>query len=144
MLPNKIEEVLRKFVFESDQYRLVVRYHPSDSTQFRPAKDIYLSPADEPLDALLHAVDIVVVMSSTVGLEASIVGRPVISVDRSVCTADTFQPHGYFYGCRSRSELPQALASIECSRIQQQDRDQLKSTHSAATQVLQVVNSLLY
>ena len=145
MLPNRIEEVLRKFVFESDQYRLVVRYHPSEITQFRPAKDIYLSPADEPLDALLHAVDIVVVMSSTVGLEASIVGRPVISVDRSVCTADTpFSRMGISTGVGHESELPQALASIECSRIQQQDRDQLKSTHSAATQVLQVVNSLLY
>jgi predicted glycosyltransferase len=56
---------------------------------FSPSPNVELSCNAEPIAALLHAVDLVVVITSTVGLEAAIVGRPVVSVDASVFTADT-------------------------------------------------------
>lgn len=88
-LPRRVEAELRAFVRKNRQCRLVVRYHPSERVTFEPGENIEFSPSSEPLDALLHAVDLVVVTASTVGLEAHLAGKPVVSVDASVFTPDT-------------------------------------------------------
>lgn len=66
---------------EAGRWRVVVRPHPSeppsgvaDVTGAEP------SPQSEPLHALLHAVDLVVTVASTVGLEAAIAGTPVLQL----------------------------------------------------------------
>ncbi|MDB5790421.1 MAG: hypothetical protein JWQ80_445 [Massilia sp.] len=87
-LPGRIEQYLRDFVAANHGYRLVVRYHPSQREVFVAQAGVDVSPATESVSVLLHAVDIVVVMASTVGLEAALAGRPVISVVGSVFGAD--------------------------------------------------------
>lgn len=88
LLPRKIETILREIVRERSDMRLIVRYHPSENIDFAPDTHVAFSPRGESLHALLHAVDLVIVTASTVGLEAHIAGREVISVDLSVFTPD--------------------------------------------------------
>lgn len=140
-LPRRVEQVLRDFVADRPDWRLLVRYHPSERVAFEPAAHVEQSLAAEPLDAVLHAVDLVVVTASTVGLEAALVGKPVISVDASVFTPDTrYDEFGISTGVADpdalRAELPR-LASAALARppIHQSD------TRTATERVIEVIES---
>jgi len=88
-LPRDIEKTLCRIVEKHSDYRLIVRHHPSETVE--PAKmsaRVEIGDKSENLATLLHSVDVVVVMSSTVGLEAALIGKPVVSVDMSVFTPD--------------------------------------------------------
>ena len=109
-LPRLIEEQLRQFVEKHDGWRLVIRYHPSEKISFVPSRNVDFSPRDEKLEYLLNAVDLVVVTASTVGLEAAILGLPVISVDCSVWMPDTlFSKQGISTGVLAIKDLPAAI-----------------------------------
>ncbi|QAU33072.1 hypothetical protein [Janthinobacterium sp. 17J80-10] len=88
-LPRDIERALCRIVEKHSNYRLIVRHHPSETVEpaAMPAR-VEIGDKSENLAALLHSVDVVVVMSSTVGLEAALIGKPVVSVDMSVFTPD--------------------------------------------------------
>ncbi len=86
-LPQEIEAKLRDIVERMSELRLIVRYHPSQTCEFHPAERVEQSRAEEDVTALLHAVDVVVVASSTVGLQAHLIGRKVLNVECSVFTA---------------------------------------------------------
>lgn len=86
-LPRAIEAVLRDYVRQRQDVALTVRYHPSDWFAYPrlPAEQrIYFSvPSAQALHPLVLAAQAVVVQASTVGLEAAVSGRPVISVENS-------------------------------------------------------------
>lgn len=86
-LPREIEAVLRDCVRDRNDLALVVRYHPSDWTQYPRLPDeprIHFSePPKEPIHPLILASRAVVVQTSTVGLESAVGGKPVISVENS-------------------------------------------------------------
>lgn len=103
-LPRRIEAELRRIVAGREGWHLFVRYHPSEKIDFEPGPNVSQSTRVESLHALVHAVDAVVVMTSTVGLEAHLAGLPVVSVDLSVFTADA--PY-------SRMGVSQGVARIE-------------------------------
>lgn len=106
LLPRKIEAALRQLITEDDRLRLVVRYHPSENVPFTEQDRVLLSPSSERLHPLLHAIDLLVVTSSTVGLEAYLARKPVISVDCSIFTADApFAQLGISSGVDSIEEL---------------------------------------
>jgi len=92
-LPRRIESSLRQLVAIDHRFRLVIRYHPSECIEFLDGQDrVQLSPAIEDLVGLLHAVDVVVIITSTVGLEAHLAGAYVVSVTGSVFSEDL--PYG--------------------------------------------------
>lgn len=92
-LPRRIESSLRQYISTRPHYRLIVRYHPNERVEFQTGQErVELSPSSEDLASLLHAVDVVIVASSTVGLEAHLAGRAVLSVTGSVFTEDA--PYG--------------------------------------------------
>ncbi|WP_168355984.1 hypothetical protein [Sphingomonas gei] len=112
-LPRKVERELRELVRANPEYRLLVRYHPSERVAFVAEPGVELSGREENLDAVLNAVDIVVVTASTVGLEAAIAGRPVISVDCSVFTADTpYARFGISVGVDAPSDVTRAIKAV--------------------------------
>lgn len=86
-LPREIEAVLREHVRQREDLALIVRYHPSDWTQYPRLPDeprIHFSePPREPIHPLILASQAVVVQTSTVGLESAVGGKPVISVENS-------------------------------------------------------------
>lgn len=93
-LPRAIENRLRTLVIENPMLELVIRRHPSEDQFVAQGARIHTSPRSEDINALIHAVDLVVVTCSTVGLQAYLAGTPVISVEGSVFTKDA--PYGDF------------------------------------------------
>ncbi|WIV97432.1 glycosyltransferase family protein [Kinneretia aquatilis] len=148
-LPRRIESYLREFVALHEQFRLVVRYHPSERVEFEGGSaNVEFSPCGEDLGALLHAVDAVVVTASTVGLEASLAGRPVFSVDCSVFTADApYSEMGVSTGVAELPQLGAALLALKppaASAVAGAGASAVApAQESAAARLLNVMNSLL-
>lgn len=141
-LPRRVERHLRDIVASDEDLRLVVRYHPSERVVFEPGVRVDFSPVSEPISTLLHAVDAVVVTASTVGLEAALAGRPVVSIDDSIFTPDTqYSAIGVSKGVTNLGDLKialnEALAGLGPVFTQGQ-------TGKPATQeILKVIDSLL-
>ena len=136
LLPRRVETYLREFVAVNLGFRLVVRYHPSENEIFNPDLRVEFSPTSEDIGALLHAVDVVVVMTSTVAFEASIVGRTVISVDKSIFTDDApFSKMGISLGVNTIEGLGSLLLGIHnaqrksISQIQKNSSDEITATY---------------
>jgi hypothetical protein len=145
-LPRRIEAYLREFVAVNEGFRLVVRYHPSEHEIFKPGLGVEFSPIGEDLGALLHAVEVVVVTASTVGLEASLAGRSVISVDASIFTADApYSEMGISTGVKMIEDLGPVLHKFAVTYRRGKLREStLLVTEMTATQkVMQVIDSLL-
>lgn len=114
-LPEKIEEALRTAVARHSHWRLVVRPHPNEPAR-GPSPGVELSGPGDPLYPLLAAVDAVVIMTSTVGLEARLMGKPVVSVDVSVFSNDTpFAEEGISQGITDLAHLEIAVESALAS-----------------------------
>ena len=141
-LPRRVESRLRQLVSMHPNLHLVVRYHPSERVEFEPAPGVSFSPVSEPLSALLHAVDVVVVTASTVGLEAAIAGRPVVSIDTSVFTPDTrYASLGISKAVTELDDLGPAIFAALAGAGSVFEQGQ--SGKSATQEVLRVINSLL-
>lgn len=93
-LPRAVEDRLRAITAADPRLDLVIRRHPSEDQQIAPGDRIHASPRSDDINALIHAVDLVVVTCSTVGLQAYLAGVPVLSVEGSVFTKDA--PYGDF------------------------------------------------
>jgi hypothetical protein len=89
-LPARIERGLAEmFAGPDGSTRLVLRLHPSEHRPPAVAGPlIRYSNVAEPLDPLLCAADCVVTCSSTVGLEAAMLGIPVVQLMNSVFSPD--------------------------------------------------------
>lgn len=117
-LPREIEAVLRDCVHARDDLALIVRYHPSDWTQYPRLPDeprIHFSePPREPIHPLILASQAVVVQTSTVGLESAVGGKPVISVENSPAAHVWFSlaQQGVSTAAATPSDLPQVLNAV--------------------------------
>jgi len=141
-LPRRVERTLRDIVAAEESLRLVVRYHPSECIDFEPAPRVEFSPVSEPISTLLHAVDAVVVTASTVGLEAALAGRPVVSVDTSVFTPDTqYEAMGVSRGVTDLQELGGAVNEALQGSVPVFTQGQ--SGKTATQEILRVIDSLL-
>lgn len=110
-LPENIEHVLQQGVAEDGDWRLVIRPHPNDPrVPELNTSGVELSPATESLEDLLAAVDCVVVMSSTVGLQAALLGKPLVNVKMSIFSADApYDEMGMAVGVESLDALLPAV-----------------------------------
>jgi hypothetical protein len=79
-----VETCLREWINSRTDLALIVRYHPSQYHLFQifePHQRIYVSnPGCESVEPLLHLADTLVVQASTVGYEASMIGKRVLSL----------------------------------------------------------------
>lgn len=131
-LPQHVEAELRRLVKQHVDWHLLVRYHPSQNVQFLPGERVEQSLRGEDLHSLLHAVDLVVVMSSTVGLEAYFAGRPVVSVDMSIFTAEApYSKMGVSTGVAALNELENAII-IGLSKGQDKGFDRAVTNNATA------------
>lgn len=85
--PIAVEGVLREYVRARPHTALVVRYHPGDWFHYPREPDaprVHFSvPPAEPIHPLILAATVVVTTNSTVGLEAAVGGRAVVSIENS-------------------------------------------------------------
>jgi len=80
----EVERRLRDWVMRTPEAALIVRYHPNQFHYFPSLGEqdrVYLAnpPAEAP-QPQLHASDIVVVQTSTIGLEAALIGKRVLNL----------------------------------------------------------------
>lgn len=111
-LPGRIADCLRSMLPSQPGMELVVRRHPSEPAGPAPSQPReWLSGRAEELHVLLHACDVVVVMTSTVGIEARLAGKRVIQVLGSLYSDDA--PY-LAYGIADEAvQLPDLPAAVE-------------------------------
>lgn len=117
LLPRKIENKLRDFISVDDHAHLVVRFHPSEDVVFKEGQTrVTSSNQRDNLEILLHAVDIVVVLTSTVGVQAYLAGKEVIAVKSSVLASySPFEKMGIAKGVDDLDQLVSAV-KVSCDR----------------------------
>lgn len=147
-LPREIEAVLRGHVRQREDLALIVRYHPSDWTQYPRLPDeprIHFSePPREPIHPLILASQAVVVQTSTVGLESAVGGKPVISVENSPAAHVWFSlaQQGVSTPAATPDRLPAVLDSVLDGRGSPSDPS-YRSDGQAARRVAKVVRNAL-
>jgi hypothetical protein len=111
-LPRRIEKTLFAALAEHPDWRLVLRPHPSDQFTLPMAgPQLVISTRADHLHTLLAASDCVVTMTSTVGLEAALLGRPLVTWDRSQNTASCpYSRMGMSLGVTELSGLAPTIA----------------------------------
>ena len=109
---------LRAWAGGHEHAALIVRHHPNHWHRMPHGADtpgVHLSRgADEPIEALLHAADVVVVQASTVGLQAAVAGVPVLSLRcaPSALGGIDYAALGVARGVADLHALPAALDAV--------------------------------
>lgn len=112
-LPRRIEAALTAALASRPSWRLVIRRHPSEQVPPPPPHPqvVHSTRADD-LHVLLAASDAVVTMTSTVGLEAAILGKPLVTYDRSENThLCPYAAMGLSLGSQTVDALPDTIDS---------------------------------
>jgi len=109
-LPMKIESYLRELVSRNEKLEVVVRRHPSEDQTILQGDRVFSSMQTDNISILIHAIDIVIITSSTVGLQGYLAGKPVISLELSIFSSDApYAEHGMAYGVKKLGELEGAI-----------------------------------
>ncbi|MBD1205162.1 MAG: hypothetical protein H9533_13660 [Rhodobacteraceae bacterium] len=112
-LPRMVEDALREIVAKDPRIDLVIRRHPSEDQAVIISDRVHASSRSDDVNAVIHAVDLVVVTCSTVGLQAYLAGVPVISVEGSVFTKDApYGDYGMATPVPDPTELQAAISEI--------------------------------
>ncbi len=78
-VPDKLA-ILQRMVDRDPDLRIILRCHPNQNLDFGDLGDrFYVSPRDESVHAVIHAVDVLFTEFSMVGLEAALAGKPVVT-----------------------------------------------------------------
>ncbi len=114
-LPLAMEAQARAWVAQRPQASLVVRHHPNHwhrAPRVADTAQVHFSVASrEPLEPLILAADAVVVQATTVGLQAAVAGRPVLSLQCSPAAlhGPDYAALGVARGVPGLPQLAQAL-----------------------------------
>ena len=113
-----IEHILRQYVSERVHTALIVRYHPGDWFKYprlADSKRIHFSvPSRESIQPLILAARAVVNTNSTVGLEAAVAGRSVVSIENSPSVHGWFSlaDLGVSYPSPTHLDIPDVLDAV--------------------------------
>jgi hypothetical protein len=146
--PREAEAALRAYVAARKDTALIIRYHPNHAVQFKAGSEgvpqervLWSDAATRHAHRDIHLCDIAVIQATTVGLEAAIAGKSVISLDHTP-SRHVFpcSEQGISRGVDSFAALPAALDRAIAEPFKSQlARDDANS----AEQVTQVIAQLL-
>lgn len=88
-LPFKIRSILINMLDSNPDMFLIVRPHPSESIPSLDHERIKVCGQKYPIEILLHLSDLIVTMTSTVGLQALILGKFVVAARMSLYESDS-------------------------------------------------------
>ncbi|MEM7209864.1 MAG: hypothetical protein AAF434_18735 [Pseudomonadota bacterium] len=110
-LPRRVEQVLSEVAERRKDWILAIRYHPGESESRKTAPDnAYISGFEDDLATLLKSVSVVITMTSTVGIEGVMLGKPLITVDTSVFREDApYSAMGLSSGVSDLAHLEAAI-----------------------------------
>jgi glycosyltransferase involved in cell wall biosynthesis len=142
-LPKKVEKALLKIVKTRPDWMLVIRYHPGETVSPKDfPRGAYISDATDDLAVLLKSVDVVITMTSTVGLEGLLLGKPLITINKSVFRDDApYADMGLAKGVDDLDDLEQALDDVISGRWKSQES--LPEVGSATHKVFNIIEELL-
>lgn len=139
--PGLTEKILREYVAKNKNTALIVRYHPNHVSSFTPdltqERVLWSDAASRHVHRDIHLSDIVVVQATTVGLEAAVAGKSVISLDH--CPSHGVFPCsalGISRGVHSFEDLP--LAIDEAIRLPFKSA-LARSSSNAAAEVVKII-----
>lgn len=113
-LPINIEKELFRIFEDHNDWSLMVRNHPNEPKRDYP--NFVEVCNDEPLIDVINRCDLIVTCTSTVGLEGIILGKNLITIDKSIMTS--FAPYsefGYSYGIDNICQLKKAIMTVSSS-----------------------------
>lgn len=142
-LPRKIDKALLKAVANHSDWQLVIRPHPSENLDYNQLPDnVRISRSNDNLHELLSMVDVVVTMWSTVGLEAVILKKPLITVDLSIST--TYMPYSQMNISRGITNLND-LEHVLAQELKNNRENMVTLPHigSSASNVISVINDTI-
>ncbi len=140
--PIAIEGILRNYIAQRPDTALVLRYHPSDWFAYPRHPDhprVHFSePPNEGIHPLILAASVVTTTNSTVGLEAAVAGKPVVSIENSpsVHTWFSLAQLGVSYPSATHSDLP---ATLDTVLAHPEPKRAFQSDGAAAARVAQVI-----
>ncbi|MEY8199460.1 MAG: UDP-N-acetylglucosamine 2-epimerase [Colwellia sp.] len=141
-LPLAIEQKLVEFVESRHDWVLVIRLHPSENryVSYKSTK-VFISPSDEKMTDVLFSCNCLVTIASTVALEAHLIGKPVITIDKSIFTDDApFSKMGVSKGVKDLSILAQAIEELT-SKVSNDDEG--PGELNATRKVIEVIEGLI-
>ncbi|MCO4822987.1 MAG: hypothetical protein KC469_13030 [Flavobacteriaceae bacterium] len=145
-LPRKVEVQLFKVLSKHPDWQLVIRSHPSENTKYGDLPgNVEISLKSENLHELLASVDCVITMTSTVAIEAALMGKPVISIDLSIFTDDSpYSKMGLSQGIDNLEDLEQVIKGTTAELV---DFERIKKVvgknHNSTENIVSVIKSLL-
>lgn len=113
--PLAVEAELRRWVDVSDDRALIIRYHPNEMHLFPKGEAharVFLSTRAQHVHTAVLASDLVVVQTSTVGLEAAVAGKPVIAMvnsPHSLKAEFSYEKLGIAYAAHEIADLPSVI-----------------------------------
>lgn len=140
--PIEIEGILRGYVKSRPNAALIQRYHPGDWFHYPRLPDepnVHFSePPNEAIHPLLLASSVVVNTNSTVGLEAAVAGKPVVSIENSPSVHHWFSlaELGISHPSPTHLDLPAVLDGV---LVHRRSSLSFQSDGQAASRVAQVV-----
>lgn len=141
-----VEQRLRAWVDADPRAALLIRYHPSQYHLFPDLgahPRIYVSvPTLDPLGPQLHASDIVVVQTSTVGFEAALIGRRVLTTSWSPMVHNVDFDYGKM-GLGESVARPEELVSALAGTGRAPDREVFPPPGRATPRVAAEIHALM-
>lgn len=143
----EVEKRLRAWVGSHPDTALLVRYHPNQYHYFPRLEDhprVYVSnPAADRLHPQLHAADVVIVQTSTVGFEAALIGKRVLALSFSPMVKNFKFDYGELGLGESVSSMSDLTMTIENSPTIARDCSAFPPPGLATPRVARVILSLL-
>ncbi len=111
LLPRRVEKQLFSILSKHSDWQLILRAHPSDNFEYSNFPDnVEVGLKAEPLHELIASVDCVITLTSTVAIEAALIGKRVITIDCSIFTEDSpYSKLGLSEGVTDLSKLEGVL-----------------------------------
>ncbi|OVE80403.1 hypothetical protein BVY02_00235 [bacterium J17] len=138
-LPREISEHLFSLSQKQDDLHVVIRPHPNEELNFdNIPPTATISGKEDPLPELLHSVDLVMTMTSTVGFEAVLIGKPLIALEMGI--QSQFAPYSEMelaIGVNNLADLEQAIFKATESTLV--DPSTLPELGRAAESVAEVI-----
>ncbi len=142
-LPRQVDQVLIKALKNHPDWRLIIRPHPSeDLKNLKWPERVELCDSTTDLPVLLKASDVVITLTSTLGLEAALLGKPLITIDLSIYTDEVpFTKMGISLSIRNLDHLEDSIA--ETLKKNWTIKTKFPKIGSATSNVVKVIEEVL-
>jgi len=145
-LPRRVDQALLNIVSRHSEWLLVIRHHPSEMVNPNDwPEQAYISTTQDDLAVLLKSVDVVVTMTSTVGLEGLMLSKPLITIEQSVyCDYLSYAQKGMARGVTDLDNLDDLeSALIETLSGEWQSKVALPEVGLATARIYKIIEELL-